>query len=205
MITLENTIRELYKVFEILNYEYFDSSLELPIITIQKDKPSIYGHFMTEPIWQNKDKDYYEINLNPIGFDRDFADIVGVLLHEMVHYHNKVNGINDGKGNNHNKKFKETAERVGLVCNEDNYSNTENSDKLDEFIENVIRPQINANVFDLQLVIPIKESKPRKKTQFKYICPKCGMVAKAKAELNIVCGACKVELEMEDIENEDFE
>ena len=207
---ISDVIIELYKVFEILNREYFDNSLDEPIITVQEEKPNILGYFITEPLWYNRgtNEKYYEINLNPIGFNKDSDEIIGVLLHEMCHYYNRINNINDGKGNRHNKKFKESAERVGLVVDEDNFAITTTSDELKHFIHSNIEPFVDVNVFDLYLTIELKEKerKPRKKTQFKYICPKCGMVAKAKAELNIVCGACQIELEMEDVEeNEDSE
>lgn len=193
---------ELYRTFDILNEHYFDSSLKEPIITIQKEKPYICGHFISPEIWSdiNSDEQYFEININPINLDRKIEDIIATLLHEMCHYFNYVNGINDTNGNKHNKKFKKLAESVDLIVDEDNYAITDPSDTLKSFISNTIVPNADDySIFmDLQLDETDKKKKPRKKTQFKYICPKCGMVAKAKAELNIVCGACSVELEMEE-------
>ena len=197
--------KELYRIFDVLNEEYFDWELDQPIITLQKQKPNNYGHFIEEQTWSSltTNQQWNEINLNPINLDRDVDDIIGVLLHEMVHYYNSMNGINDCSGIRHNKKFKAKAEEVGLVVENDEsigYGITDISDELRDFIDNTIQPNKDAfSIFmDLGFTEEDKETKPRKKTQFKYICPKCGMVAKAKTGLNIVCGVCQVELEMED-------
>lgn len=197
---LINITKELYRIFDILNENYFDSELGEPIITIQKQRINNLGHFIWGETWtdMNTNKSYYEINLNPINLDRDIYEIIGTLLHEMCHYYNCINNINDCNGNKHNKKFKTIAEKVDLIVDEDNYGITYASDELKRFIDENVLP--NKDSFGLFMDLGLdtdEEKKPRKKTQFKYICPKCGMVAKAKAELNIICGACGVELEME--------
>ena len=198
---------ELYRIFDILNNEYFDGELVQPMITLQKQKPNNYGHFIEEQTWCSLDDDnkWNEININPINLDRNVEDIVGVLLHEMVHYWNSTHGINDCSGIRHNKKFKAKAEEVGLLVENDEsigYGITDISDDLKYFIDNTIKPNKDAfSIYmDLGYTDDDKETKPRKKTQFKYICPKCGMVAKAKTGLNIICGACGIELEIEDDE-----
>lgn len=207
---LSDTINELHRVFNILNDYYFNSELDSPIITIQEDKPNICGSFMTEPTWfvvDDESKKFYEININPLCLDRDIDETIAVLLHEMVHYYNEIKGVKDcTKNGKHNKKFKESAEQVDLIVNEDDYSDTSASDTLKDFIHNEIQPNIDCFKLYMAYEMIEKDVKPRKKTQFKYICPKCGMVAKAKAELNIVCGACNTNLEMEEVEeNEDCE
>lgn len=46
-----------------------------------------------------------------------------------------------------------------------------------------------------------EEEKPKKaKTQFKYTCPKCEEVVKGKEDISIICGECKSDFEMEDVE-----
>lgn len=197
---------ELYRIFDILNEHYFDSNLEYPIITLQQDGYDTYGHFITPQTWAviGSDERFYEININPLLLNRDTNDVIGTLLHEMVHFDNTVKGINDTtKAGKHNKKFKTSAEAVDLIVDDEDFAVTTVSPKLEEFITNVIQP--NLDCFKLYMDYPDvepKEPKPRKKTQFKYICPKCGMVAKAKAELNIVCGTCHETLEMEDVEED---
>ena len=202
---IADTINELYRIFDVLNEHYFDNGLGYPIITIEEGKDE-YGHFISPQTWAVVDSEdrLYEIAINPVYLNREINETVGTLLHEMIHYYATVNDIKDTtKTGKHTKKFKELAEKFDLVVDEDDYAHTTISPQLEQFIEEVVQP--NGECFKLFVDYPLveaQEPKPRKKTQFKYICPKCGMVAKAKAELNIVCGACNCALEMEDVEED---
>ena len=203
---IADTINELYRIFNVLNEHYFENRLEDVVITIVVED-GVYGYLKTPKVWTTTDSDdfMFEIGMNPEYFDRDVNEIVGVLLHEMVHLDNQLNGIKDTtKAGKHNKKFKQTAEAVDLIVDEDDFGITDISPQLNKFISDIVKP--DEDCFKLYIeypVVEVEEPKPRKKTQFKYICPKCGMVAKAKAELNIVCGACNATLEMEDVEQEE--
>lgn len=119
---------ELYRIFNILNKDKFDENLPEPVITIQKTKGITLGHFTVDKVWKDKKvletnestteepEAYYEINIDPRWFgNRSAEEIVETLLHEMVHYCNKVNEIKDCSGNVHNKKFK-TPCRSGRTC-----------------------------------------------------------------------------------------
>lgn len=179
------------------------------------------GHFTLGKVWKDKhlidsdDNDaientsFYEINLDPRYFSRDVIDIIGTLLHEMVHYYNKANGIKDCSGQNHNKKFKVAAENVDLIVEKGDsvgWGYTSVSDELRKFIENEIQP--DSSVFDYFHSDVIEVDKPRKKRKkniFKYTCPMCGMEVKGKRDSKIKCGDCEAELEMEDIEDEDID
>ena len=101
-------VEELYRIFEILNAEFFNNSLDYPIITIQKARKGHFGWFTLDKVWTNKeDTDAkYEINIGAEHLQDSTESIVDTLLHEMVHYQNKVNAIRDCNGQVHNKKFK---------------------------------------------------------------------------------------------------
>lgn len=43
-----------------------------------------------------------------------------------------------------------------------------------------------------------KESKPREKKTFKYICPQCGIDVKGKPDVEIKCAKCDVLMEKEE-------
>lgn len=208
---IQNITDELYRIFNILNEEKFNNELPEPVITLQYTKGT-YGHFVPSKIWKNKDDDttdeecaYYEININPSYFNvREPEDIVGTLLHEMVHYCNTVHNITDCSGKRHNKKFKILAEKIGLVVEETNYgwSSTACSYGLKEFIENVVKPNKTIfGYFRYTLEQPRKKKK-RKKNTFRYTCPSCGMEMKGKANNKVLCGVCKQLLEMEEPEDE---
>lgn len=207
-------LNELYRIFTILNRDKFNGELPEPVITIQKTKGATLGHFTLDKTWKDKndveseEKSYYEINIDPRWFNsRTPAEVAETLLHEMCHYYNKVNDIKDCSGNVHNKKFKSSAERVGLVVEKGKsvgYGYTSMSDELKAYMENVVKP--NDEAFEYFRSAPISLSgggRTRKKTQFKYTCPNCGQEVKAKKDVAVKCGDCDVLMEMEDVESED--
>ena len=85
----------LNKIFDLLNEEYFESTLSRPTITIQST-PKAYGHFsLREDTWISKLGGTHEINLGAGTISRSIEFVVATLLHEMVHYYNYVNGVQD--------------------------------------------------------------------------------------------------------------
>ena len=166
---------ELYRIFNILNKDKFDENLPEPVITIQKTKGTTLGHFTVDKVWKDKKvletnesateepEAYYEINIDPRWFgNRSAEEIVETLLHEMVHYCNKVNEIKDCSGNVHNKKFKTLAEAVGLVVEKGKsvgWGYTSLSDELKEYIQTNIKPdETHLNILELELPLSLKLS-----------------------------------------------
>ena len=187
------------------------SELNEPVITIQKTKGRTLGHFTTSRVWVDKNNEeseetsYYEINVDPRWFNtRTPADVAETLLHEMCHYYNKVNNVKDCSGNVHNKKFKSSAERVGLVVEKGKsvgWGYTSMSDELKSYMDEVVKPSEAA--FEYFRSAPVKESGGggRKKNMFKYTCPECGAEVKGKRDMTVKCGICDVEMKMEDTED----
>lgn len=131
----------LNKIFDLLNDAYFESALSRPTITIQST-PKAYGHFsLREDTWLSKNGATHEINIGAGTLSRPIEEVTATLLHEMVHYYNCENGVQDcSRGNTyHNRRFKECAESHGLcVEHSDKYgwSHTAPSDGLLEFVLN---------------------------------------------------------------------
>ena len=131
----------LNKIFDLLNDAYFESALSRPTITIQST-PKAYGHFsLREDTWLSKNGATHEINIGAGTLSRPIEEVTATLLHEMVHYYNYENGVQDcSRGNTyHNRRFKECAESHGLcVEHSDKYgwSHTTPSDGLLEFVLN---------------------------------------------------------------------
>ena len=104
----------LNKVFDLLNYRFFEGVLSRPTITIQST-PKAYGHFtLSEDTWVSKLGGTHEINIGAGTLSRPVESICATMLHEMVHYYK--NGIQDTSrgGTYHNKRFKLEAEARGL-------------------------------------------------------------------------------------------
>lgn len=207
-------LEELYRIFNILNRDKFNGSLSEPVITIQKTRGGTLGHFTLSKVWKDKNDEeseenaYYEINVDPRWFNsRTPADVAETLLHEMCHYHNKVNDIKDCSGNVHNKKFKASAEKVGLIVEKGKgvgYGCTSMSEALEAYINEVVKPSEEA--FEYFRSTPVKLSGGgggRKKSIFKYTCPDCGAEVKGKRDMTIKCGICDVVMKMEDVDDED--
>lgn len=206
-------LEELYRIFHILNEDKFDGELTEPVITIQKTKGRTLGHFTVDRTWkdkndeENEETSYYEINIDPRWFNtRTPADVVETLLHEMVHYYNKVNDIKDCSGNVHNKKFKSSAEKVGLIVEKGKgvgYGYTSMSEALSTYVDEVVKP--NEAAFEYFRSVPVKLSGGsgggRKKSTFKYTCPDCEAEVKGKRDMTIKCGICDVVMKMEDEES----
>ena len=217
MNVVGTALKELYRIFSILNSDKFGGELPEPVITIQKTRGRTLGHFTLDKVWKNKqnienenieadnsdETAYYEINIDPRWFcDRTAAEVVETLLHEMCHYYNKLSDIKDCNGNVHNKKFKKLAESVGLIVEKGKsvgYGYTSLSEELKDYVEEVIKPDAKAfEYFRAGNVIKDSGTKVRTKTMFKYICPDCGQIAKGKRDITIKCGLCEVDMEIED-------
>ena len=199
----------LNKIFDLLNAEYFENALSRPTLTIQST-PKAYGHFsLRDDTWLSKTGATNEINIGAGTLSRPIEEVTATLLHEMVHYYNHVNGIQDcSRGNTyHNRKFRDAAEARGLKVNHSDkygWSHTAPGDDLLQFcLDNDLTDiLINRNEFTgfqitgtgthsgtTGVILPKKPSSTRK-----YICPCCGMSVRATKVVNIGCLDCGVQM-----------
>ena len=194
----------LNKIFDLLNEEFFESTLSRPTITIQST-PKAYGHFsLREDTWISKLGGTHEINIGAGTLARPIEEVCATLLHEMVHYHNYICGIQDcSRGNTyHNKRFKAAAEARGLIVDHSDkygWSHTSPGDSLLQFcLDNDLSDiLINRNEFfsyrvtgtgthsGTVAILPPKTSSTRK-----YLCPCCGNSVRATKAVNIACLDC---------------
>lgn len=193
----------LNKIFDLLNKAFFEGALSRPTITIQST-PRAYGHFsLKEDTWISKVGGTHEINIGAGTLARPIEDVVATLLHEMVHYHNFVCGVQDcSRGNTyHNRKFKEAAEAHGLVVERSErygWSRTSLSEALLDFVldnglTDILLNRNEGSGFQMtgtgahsgSAFGTTKTSSTRK-----YICPCCGMSIRATKEVRIACMDC---------------
>lgn len=203
----------LEKIYRQLNADKFSGELEEPIITVMST-PKAYGHVTCGKVWKQKDSHRYELNIGAGTLDRPIENVVETLLHEMVHIYNMQNGIKDtSRGNTyHNKKFKEKAESVGLLIEHSEkygYTRTMPSDALVMYIADqgwndiLICREEGYQVPTGRVAgsdkgngedTPPPEKKPS--STRKYQCPCCGNSVRATKTVNILCGDCKVQMEV---------
>ena len=199
----------LNKIFDLLNAEFFESELSRPTITIQST-PKAYGHFsLRDDAWISKNGKTHEINIGAGTLARPIENVCATLLHEMCHYYDYINGIQDcSRGNTyHNKNFKAAAEACDLVVEHHSsygWSITSPSDSLLEFcVENNLT-EIRLNRNDLMSIAvgvsgthagTFTGTAGRKPSSTrKYICPCCGMSVRATKAVNIACLDCNEQL-----------
>ena len=128
-------------------------------------------------------------------------------------YNDTVLGVKDCSrgGKYHNKQFKQTAEAHGLICNQtDKYgwsdTSSELSDRLIDWVlkNNIQEIKMNRNEAT-ELRIPgskaasstgsdtEQQDKPKSNSR-KYVCPKCGLIARTTRDAKIGCWTCMVEM-----------
>ena len=197
----------LNKVFDLLNAEYFESALTRPTITFQST-PRAYGHFtLNDDTWVSTIGGSHEINIGAGTLARPIEEVCATLLHEMVHYYNYVNGIQDcSRGNTyHNKRFKQAAEQRGLTVEHSEkygWSHTSPTEKLLDFVINngLTDILINRNEQGFFRVgggtgthsggADITGRPPRTSSTRKYVCLCCGMSVRATRTVRIACIDC---------------
>ena len=199
----------LNKIFDLLNEEYFESSLSRPTITIQST-PKAYGHFsLNKDTWISKLGGTHEINIGAGTLARPIEEVVATLLHEMIHYFNFIMGIQDcSRGNTyHNRRFKDAAEARGLIITHSEkygYAHTAPSDELLEFCLRFGLTEILINRNE-QTYFRVGGGSgahsgasgtvtPRTSSTRKYICPCCRMSVRATRTVRIACVDCQEQM-----------
>ena len=199
----------LNKVFDLLNARFFENALSRPTITIQST-PRAYGHFsLREDTWVSKLGGTHEINIGAGTLARPIEEVAATLLHEMVHYYNYENGVQDcSRGNTyHNRKFKSAAEAHGLIVSHSEkygWSHTEPSEALIDFIieTGLTDILINRNEFsgfritrtNTKNGTPGTATPARTSSTRKYVCPCCGNSVRATKIVNIACLDCNQQM-----------
>ena len=191
-MTISEATRFIEKAFNIFNKKYFKNELPRVAITIQHS-PKAYGHFVTSEIWDIENGNFFEINLGAETLNRPIASTMGTLIHEMTHLYCHINGIKDTsrRGQYHNKRFKQEAEKRGIEISFDKrigWSVTNPSKELEEYC---------ANKFGIEKLDVVRRDmfgedgrETKKTTRYKYTCPCCEMSFTSPKVLNLICGAC---------------
>ena len=197
--SLKNTIQQLEDLFGIFNYKYFNGELSKPVITVSPDTTKgAYGWCTSYKAWKeaaDHESGYYEINICAEYLSRPYEEVAGTMLHEMVHLYNLENGVKDTSraGTYHNKKFKEAAEKHGLIVeNDPKYGWCKTELTVESLMEvHDFMDSIGRNSFDLYRE-PVKEKKKggKKSSSRKYVCPCCGMIVRATKEVRVKCFDC---------------
>jgi len=182
-------IKELERIYDALAI-IFKLQHSRPIITIQtkgRQKQTMGWHWAEG--WKRGKKTYSEINICAEELNNNAIE---TLIHEMAHYSNHCEKIDDCNNQQyHNKKFKERAELYGLNVEKDGrhgWGETSLSDNLKKILER-IKP--NESTFKLYRKTHLTITTPTKMKKYKCECTtiRCATDLKAK------CLKCNNEFE----------
>lgn len=157
MNAIEKLNSELNRIFDIFNQKYFNGEINKPVILAQTNRTDIFtmGWCTTNKVWKDSSLNeyFYEITICAEYLYRNVPQICSTLLHEMVHLYNLQKGIKDtSRGNTyHNKRFKQEAEKRGLIIEYDKrigWSITSLQEETKKFIED----NVNKDVFTVTRV-----------------------------------------------------
>jgi len=205
---------QLERMFNALNRDFYNGELETPTITVQ-NTPRAYGHVSTWDAWSVKGNGRKELNVGAGTLNRPLEATVSTILHEMAHlYSMDVLNVQDTSrgGTYHNKFFKKTAESHGLICaRSEKYGWSDTSTTLsDELVEWVLlhdefreielcrtTPGLSAvgvgtRAADGSTIITPGTSKSNSR---RFVCPKCGMIARTTRAARLICGDCMAVME----------
>ena len=203
---------ELHKSFHFFNKTFYKNSLPEPSILVQNkgNRKNVLGWCTVNKIWNDysTNEKKYEITLVAEYLHLGMLPILSTLLHEMAHLYNLVNNIQDTTrgGTYHNKKFKEIAEKSGLII-EHHKTYGWTLTRLQPSTINLINNSgINEEAFTIYRIDPsLKqlenyedsegEEETAKSSRRKYICPSCDTKINATKDVNVICGDCGIAFE----------
>lgn len=197
---LYKTIYELENIFQQLNDLLFEGKIKIPVILVQTTKRNSLGWCTCKPVWKHREKEIenYEITICAEYLNRDIYDIMETMIHEMVHLNNIYCEIQDTSNNNnyHNKKYKETAEAVGLLVDKRpifGWAFTSLSDELRTKLKAI---KVDEKAFSFYRNTEKKETV--RPTRYKYSCPHCGQHFTITKNMNVDCGDCHEPMDVEE-------
>lgn len=193
----ERIHKELNKAFNLIKDKYY--GVELPKVNILVhtiQRKNVLGYCTVDKVWDISNEKYYEIVLSAENLNRPFEEIITTLMHEMVHLYNLANDVKDTSGTQyHNKRFKNEAEKRGLVIEYApiiGWSPTTLSEEAKEWLATI---DIDREVFNAvrNTRQAVKKKQPKNYT---FTCPQCNeKIISKNLDVHVICGDCGVEFE----------
>lgn len=195
MSSIKEIITILEDIFDKANAKFYDGKVIKPIITVQTAGRGVLGWCSCNRIWNNEEtnEEAYEINIVAEHLTRSINEVVGTMLHEMVHLHNLQNGIKDCTAvQYHNKHFRDSALEHGLKLMVEKadvnkgYSYTELNDEGLAFVK-----EMGWEDFKINRTPKVDKTPKKSHKTYTFVCD-CGTKIRHKdKELKITCGVCK--------------
>jgi hypothetical protein len=163
--------------------------MPLPVITIQTRgrRKTVLGWYAHHRWHGGGSEGLSEINICAEFLARGVNDIGETLLHEMCHYANALDGIEDCSRNQyHRKSFKERCDSIGLNCEKMGSHGWAQTSLTPQLADRVAAVNINAQAFAL-FRKPREEARVGSRMK-KWRCD-CTTI-RAAVEVNATCNQC---------------
>lgn len=206
MINSTEIIKELNNCYKIINERLFNNKLSDIMITFYTDGKDnrTLGHFTKQKVWNNN---IHELVIKGLQWNGKAYDILGTLIHEMVHFYCALNNIKDVESNGrHNKLFKENAEKFGLIVFKPINKNIGYTTNLKENVfQDLKTTGINIEILEKyknNLIFP--EKVKSNKISYKYMCLNCDIKFTLSKDLKLNCGECNTAFDITEKGKEDL-
>lgn len=189
-------IEEIRKIYKLLNDEFFSGELyDIPIfITPNLRKISCFNG-ETVTVYKRRLAKNGHINLSDHILSLPIEDVCAILIHDMCHYYCYIKNIKDTSrcGQYHNKRFMNVAKSHGLIVSYDNkrgFDRTTPSKKLLDWCAANFTSGYSLDIFRYNS----NGISSTTSNSVRFICPKCGSIARKTDRKRIGCWECKVEM-----------
>jgi hypothetical protein len=169
--------------------------MPLPVITIQSQgrKKNALGWFAKDK-WSNTNGKLPEINICAEHLSRSPEDIAEVLIHEMCHYADALDGVPDCTVRQyHNQNFKNRCDEIGLICKKMRGRGWADTSLSPELAANVSEVNINPEAFTL-----FRGTVKKKKSETKMKKWRCSCTTiRAAVLVDATCNRCGLEFRLQ--------
>lgn len=181
-------IKELERIYDTLAIE-FKLKQPRPIITIQsRGRQKVLGWHWKDK-WEKGKKTISEINICAEELNQNPIE---TLIHEMVHYSNTCEKINDCNAQQyHNKAFKVKAESYGLNVEKDGRNGWGLTSLSDNLKNIIIKIKPNESTFKLYRKAHLTITAPTKMKKYRCQCT----TVRCATDLQAKCLTCSKEFE----------
>ena len=192
--------QELQTGFEFFNEELFRHRLTDCLIVFSRN-PRTHGYLAPER-WVNETGDViHGLGLSAETFTlRDPEIALSTLVHEMCHSWQQDCGDKKSRQGYHNREWGEKMEELGLIPSStgepggkrtgqgmSHYIDYDNDDGL--FLPAALH--LIETGWEMPWKDVVQERPERRKTKWRYICPKCDSYAGGKDNLKLACMSCE--------------
>jgi hypothetical protein len=192
----------LERAYRFFNEELFGNDLPPVLFTLQHKGKGTLGYYASKRFEGRKSKrSTDEIALNPMHFKRPLIEILGTIVHQLVHLWQQHHDV-PSRGGYHNRRWASKMMEVGLHPSETGRPGGKTTgQRMSHYL--ILGGPFDRASFDVvwaeamaQKITSSKTASHEKPGRVRWSCPNCKLKAWAKPTALLVCGECKKPLVM---------